>query len=625
LTDGYAFSPTAYHKSGDVTAWRRIADMPASVMAGEGFAIGQSHLFVVGGADGSLFHIADNLKDDHPGFPKTTWAYNTITNTWFKAGSIPQNHVTTQPTKWGDDYIIASGEVRPRTRTPDIWRITSVQTSASFATADYMVIVIYLLSLIGIGVFFSFRNKSTEDYFRGGQRIPWWAAGCSIFATMLSSLTFMSVPAKVYATDWVYFLINMSIIALAPFIIAFILPFFRSINATSAYEYLELRFNLAARLFASAFYILFQIGRMAIVMFLPALALTTVTPLSVEACILLMGVMSLIYCTLGGVEAVIWTDTLQTFVLLGGALLSFILIILNLAGGWGEFVTVGMADQKFHLINWDWSAGSFTSTALWVIVLGGIAQQLVPYSSDQGIVQRYMSVSSTKKAAQSIWTNAALSFFASLLFFGLGTGLYVFYKAFPGELDPTLQNDSVFPQFIAAELPVGLAGLVIAGVFAAAQSTVSTSMNSIATAFTTDFVRRFNLIGTERGYFRCAQSATLLAGILGTVFALLLASADVKSIWDTFMRVLGLLGGPMGGLFILGMFTVRANGKGAVAGAVLGTLAVALVQSHSSISVVLHTAIGLFTCVVTGYALSRVLPSQKTTDLNLTIHPNSRH
>lgn len=620
LNDGYAFSPTAYRKNPDDSPWRRIADAPVSVMAGEALAIGQSHIMVVGGADGSLFLTADDLKDQHPGFPHKTWGYNTITNTWFEAGTLPANHVTTQPTRWGDDYIIASGEVRPRTRTPVIWKVSTVQSASAFGGLDYAAITIYLLALIGIGVFFSFRNKSTDDYFRGGQRVPWWAAGCSIFATMLSSLTFMSVPAKVYATDWVYFPINMAIIALAPFIIAYILPFFRSINATSAYEYLEMRFNVVARLVASAFYIFFQIGRMAIVMFLPALALTTVTPISVEMCILLMGIMSLIYCTVGGVEAVIWTDTMQTVVLIGGALLSLILIMLNLDGGTAAFISQGMADQKFHAINWDWSPGSFTSTAIWVIVLGGIAQQFVPYASDQGVVQRYMSVESEKKAAQSIWTNAGLSFVASFLFFALGTGLYVFYQQFPQQLDPTLQNDSVFPQFIAAQLPAGLAGLVIAGVFAAAQSTVSTSMNSIATAFTTDFVRRFKLIKTEKGYFRCAQGVTLVAGILGTGSALVLATADVKSIWDTFMGLLGLLGGPMGGLFALGMFTRRTHGIGAVVGLVCGATAVAFVQNATTVSVVLHTAVGLFTCVVTGYLFSRLIPGPSKEISDLTVH-----
>lgn len=620
LRDTYSFSPSAHAKGAGAAAWRREADVPASVMAGVGFAVGQSHLFVVGGDDGEFFTQADAMRDQHPGFPRRAWGYHTITNTWFDAGPTPQNHVTTTAVRWGRDFVVATGEVRPRTRTPDIWRIASRTERPPFGALNYCAIGLYLGVLVAIGAYFARRNRSTDDYFRGGQRVPWWAAGCSIFATMLSSLTFMSVPAKVYATDWVYFLINLCIVALAPFIIAYVLPFFRATDATSAYEYLERRFNLFARLFASACYVLFQVGRMAIVMYLPALALATVTPLSVETCILLMGVLSLVYCTIGGVEAVIWTDTLQTFVLLGGALLSLLIIVFNLDGGAAHLLSTAQADGKLNLINWDWSAGSFATNALWVIVLGGLAQQLVPYSSDQGVVQRYMSVPSERLAARSIWTNAALSLIASLLFFALGTALYVFYKQHPLELDPGLQNDSVFPQFIASQLPAGLAGLVIAGVFAAAQSTVSTSMNSIATAFTTDFVRRFDLLKCEQGYLRCAQLATLVSGVLGTTAALVLARADVKSLWDTFMGVIGLFGGPMGGLFILGMFTRRAHGAGAVIGAVASALLVAFVQRATPVNVVLHTAIGVTACVVIGYVCSLLLPRRHDRTAGLTIH-----
>ncbi|MGI9543760.1 MAG: sodium:solute symporter family transporter, partial [Cyclobacteriaceae bacterium] len=559
LSDVYEFNPED-HQSGAESPWRQRANIPEARMAGTGIGVGQSHLFILSGADGTLHKQADNLKDKHPGFPKSIFGYHTITNTWFKAAEMPANQVTTHAFRWNEDVIIASGEIKPRTRSPQIWKIETTKTATPLGGVDIGAIVIYLMILIGIGLFFSFRNKSTEDFFRGGQRVPWWAAGCSIFATMLSSLTFMSVPAKTYATDWLYFFINMAIIALAPFIIYYILPFFRRIDATSAYEYLELRFNLAARLFGSASYILFQIGRMAIVMYLPSLALAAVTPISIEMSILLMGFLSIIYCALGGIEAVIWTDTLQTFVLLGGALLSLGLVVLNPDIGAREFFTIATENDKFQFVDWDWS---YTGTALWVVILGGLGQTLIPYSSDQGVIQRYMSVSSEKLAAKSIWTNAGLSFFATILFFAVGTALFVFYKKNPVALDPTFQTDAVFPLFIARQLPTGIAGIVIAGIFAAAQSTISTSMNSIATAFTTDFARRFDWVASEKGYLNLARMLTVIFGLLGTGFALLIAYADIKSLWDSFIGILGLFGGAMCGLFMLGIFTTRANGKGA--------------------------------------------------------------
>jgi SSS family transporter len=616
LTDVYEFNPDHY-RTGVGSPWRRRADMPAPRMAGTAASVGQSHLFVLGGADGSLYRQANELREQHPGFPRQILGYHTITDTWFEAGEMPANHVTTHAFKMQDDILIASGEIKPRVRSPQIWRISPVRTAATFGWINIGAIVVYLLILVGIGVYFSFRNKSTEDFFRGGQRIPWWAAGCSIFATMLSSLTFMSIPAKAYATDWLYFLINMCIIVLAPFIIHFILPFFRRIDATSAYQYLELRFNLAARLFGSASYILFQVGRMAIVMYLPSLALAAVTPISIEMSILLMGVLSIIYCTLGGVEAVIWTDTLQTFVLLGGALLSLLLVLLSPDIGAGEFFSVAFTEDKFRLADWRWD---YTSAVLWVVVLGGLGQTLIPYSSDQGVVQRYMSVSSEKKAAQSIWTNAGLSFFATLLFFSVGTALYVFYKKNPTALDPTYQTDAVFPLFIARQLPAGAAGIVIAGIFAAAQSTISTSMNSIATAFTTDFIRRFDLIGSERGYLRLARLLTVIFGVLGTGFALLIAYADIKSLWDSFIGILGLFGGAMCGLFMLGIFTTRANGPGALIGAVGGALCLWLVQQYTEVSFLLYATIGITATFVIGWTASLLFANAPKSLKDLTIY-----
>lgn len=616
LADVYEFNPDNY-RTGVGSPWRRRADMPAPRMAGTAAGVGQSHLFVLSGADGSLYQQANELREQHPGFPRQILGYHTITDTWFEAGEMPANQVTTHAFKVKDDILIASGEIKPRIRAAEIWKVSPIRTAATFGWINIGAIVLYLLILVGIGIYFSFNNKSTEDFFRGGQRIPWWAAGCSIFATMLSSLTFMSIPAKAYATDWLYFLINMSIIALAPFIIHFILPFFRRIDATSAYQYLELRFNLAARLFGSSSYILFQVGRMAIVMYLPSLALAAVTPISIEMSILLMGLLSIIYCTLGGVEAVIWTDTLQTFVLLGGALLSLLLIVFSPDIGAGEFFTVAFEENKFRLADWRWD---YTSAVLWVVVLGGLGQTLIPYSSDQGVVQRYMSVSSEKKAAQSIWTNAGLSFFATLLFFSVGTALYVFYKKNPTALDPTYQTDAVFPLFIARQLPAGAAGIVIAGIFAAAQSTISTSMNSISTAFTTDFVRRFDLISSERGYLRLARWLTVIFGLLGTGFALLIAYADIKSLWDSFISILGLFGGAMCGLFMLGIFTTRANGPGALVGAAGGALCLWLVQQYTEVSFLLYATVGIVATFVIGWIASLMFPKDTKTLRGLTIH-----
>ena len=632
LRDVYEFNPQQFDASAYdadkrlylgtgrfATPWQRRADVPQCVMAGPAGAVGQSHIFVLGGDTGRLAPKTDELKLDHPGFPKKIFAYHTITDTWIEAGEPPANQVTTPAVRWGDAIVVASGEIKPRVRTPQIWAVRAIEHKPTFGAVNFSVLVVYLLSMVGVGVFFASKNKNTDDYFRGGQKIVWWAAGCSIFATMLSSITYMAIPAKAFAQDMVYMLGNFMIPAVAPVAVFLALPFFRQIDATSAYEYLEKRFNRAVRLFASASFTLFHIFRMGIVMSLAALALATVTPLTPAQSVLIMGVLSILYCTMGGVEAVVWTDTIQTFVLLGGAILCLGLMLMESGESVGNFFSTAWTAGKFHVVNMHFDATS-ASLALWVVVIGGIGQNLSSYTADQAVVQRYMTTPDIRRAAGSIWTAAFLTVPASLLFFTLGAALFVFYKANPEKLDPTYLTDQILPLFIANEVPVGIAGLIVAGIFAAAQSTISTSMNSTATTVVSDFLRPFNMLKSERGYLNAARTVTFTFGVLGTMLGLLFIDPNNKSLFDSFIKVIGLFMGVLGGLFGLGVMTRRANAWGSLLGALAGATVMGLLPLYSQINGYLYAAMGIATCFVVGLLASLVLPSRKKSIDGLTIY-----
>ncbi|MBI1369542.1 MAG: sodium/solute symporter [Planctomycetes bacterium] len=613
LRDVYEFNPKT-------RAWRKRSDVPVCVMAGTGAAVGQSHLFVLSGADGSLFAKADELKDAHPGFPKRAWAYHTITDTWIDAGTTPMNQVTTPAVKWDGAMVIAAGEVRPRVRSSEVWRILPLEHGVAFGPINFAVLIVYLLAMVGVGVYFANKNTDTDDYFRGGQRIPWWVAGCSIFATMLSSITYMAVPATAYAQNWVLIVANFMIPAVAPLAVYVALPFFRRIDATSAYEYLSKRFNLPVRLFGSGLFTVFHIFRMGIVMSLAALALASVTPLSPVQGLLIMGLLSIIYCTLGGIEAVVWTDTIQTFVLLGGAMVCFVLVIIDIDGGLGRFFDIAMTDHKMHMVNFDFSETSYMTMAIWVVVLGGLGQNVSSYVADQAVVQRYMTTSDADTAARSIWMNAALTIPASFLFFGMGTALYVYYKLHPQQLDPTINTDQIFPLFISTRLPVGAAGLIVAGIFAAAQSTISTSMNSTATTLVTDFMRPFNLCRTERGYLNAGRTLTLALGVAGTIIGLLFVDASNRLRFASFLWIIGLFMGVLGGLFCLGILTRRANGLGAFIGVVSGVAAIIALNLYSHIHWYLYAPVGIVICFSIGYLASIVMPASPKNIDGLTIY-----
>jgi len=618
LTDGYRFRPDSGNPAKG--QWSKISDVPVPVTAAPtpAYSIGQTHFMIVGGEHGKYADRTMELRDKHPGFSKDIYAYHTITDTWTKFGKIPAGLVTATGVMWNNNYIIPSGEIRPGTRSPEILSINRKEFKSRFGILDYTTLILYLLALVGIGFYFSKKGKTTNDYFLGGGRLPWWASGLSIFATMLSAITFMAIPAKAFATNWVYILQNIPIFILAPLIIALYLPMYRRLNVSTAYEYLEKRFNLTVRLFGSAVFVLFHIGRMAIVLYLPAIVLTFVIPLlNVYTCLILMGILCTVYTFMGGIEAVVWTDSLQAIVLLGAALLSIIVIISGCKGGFSGFINTAIANNKFDVFNW---SGDTTVAAAWIVFVGGIFNTLGPYSSDQTIVQRYMTSKTEKQAAKSIWTNAIISMPASVLFFGVGTALYVYYKSNPQNLVPGLETDAIFPLFIVQQLPAGLTGFVLAGLFAACQSTLSSSLNSVSAVIVTDFYKRLNPQAKDSFCLRLAKVITIILGVAATLTAMFMVTSNIRSLWDVYLKILALFGGGLTGLFILGMFTKQANSFGALTGAVGSGIVLFWIQNYTRVSFFLYSLIGIAVCVGLGLVTSLIFKVQTNKIEGLTIY-----
>ena len=484
-----------------------------------------------------------------------------------------------------------------------------------FSWADIIVIILYFAALLCIGVFFSKRQKNANDYFKGGERIPWWAAGLSLFGTALSAITFMAIPAKAFSTDWSYMLFNVGIVLVAPVIMFIFIPFFRKLDITTAYQYLEIRFNSLIRVICSLAFIIFQVGRMGVVLFLPAIAINIVTGFNIFLCIALMGVFSILYTRMGGIEAVVWTDALQVVILLGGAIFAIFHIVAQIPGGWSETMTIAIDCSKLNLGDCSFD---FTNPTVWTVLIATCFTNLTMYGTDQSMVQRYLTTSSKKAAQKSVLTNALLTIPATIIFFFIGTVLFVFYKTYPTELSPAMENvDAVFPYYIYTNLPKGLIGLLISGIFAAAMSTLSGSMNSAATAFEVDirpklFPKSVMATGADdkRWELKRAKKTTMIIGVLSLLFAFLMATWDINSLWDEFNTILGLILGSMGGLFFLGMVTKRANAKGALIGMVVSIIVQALVARYTPVYLLLYTTVGFVTCFVVGYVASLFFPTK---------------
>lgn len=629
LYDAHVFNPTT-------NKWQVISHgehREFKVMAGTAFPVGASSIMFTSGSDGKLAmkeigikkrieqleiqlgngedvgemldmarkELTDHL-DNHSGFGNHIYGYNTISKEFYKVGELPQTgQVTTTAVNWGGDIIVPTGEIRPGVRTPEVLKIRINKDAKHLGIIDMLVIGLYFLTLAWMGYFFSKRQKSTEDYFKGGGRVPWWAAGLSIFGTALSAITFMAVPAKTFATDWSYFMLNMTIFLVAPVIVFWFIPFFRKLNVTTAYEFLESRFNLTIRLLGSLSFILYQIGRMGVVMFLPSIALNVVTGIDIFVCISLMGIVSMIYTIYGGIEAVIWTDVVQVIVLLGGAILSLVLMTSSIEGGVTGILEMARANDKFNILDLDMSLQRPT---VWVMLLGGIFANITTYGSDQTMVQRYLTTKTQKEAQKSVWTNAILTIPATLIFFFVGTTLFAFFKNYPITLNPTFENnDAIFPWYIVSELPTGVSGLLIAAIFAAAMSSLSSSMNSAATSYATDIHFRFGWY-KKTNELKLARKATLVIGIIGTLFAIMMATMDVKSLWDEFQKVLGLVIGSLGGVFLLGIFTKKANSIGVLIGIVVSVMVQVYVGITEPVHILVYSATGVVSCFLVGYLAS---------------------
>ncbi|MCF6286320.1 MAG: sodium/solute symporter, partial [Candidatus Hydrogenedentes bacterium] len=576
-TTGRIFLNDAYRFTNG-QGWKSLTGPPVPLLAAPAAPWGQAHIFVCSGDDGSLFEKSAALGDDHPGFPNTVWAYQTVTDTWVESGTIPEAYVTTQATIWEGRMVIPAGEDRPGHRGTRVFSGAPTGVAKGFSPLDYGAIALYFLVLVAMGFYFSRREKDTEAFFLGSRNIPWWAVGISIFGTSLSSITYLAIPATAYATNWVPILSNLGIVLVAPIVVFYYIPHYRKEPIATAYAYLENRFNLATRLYGSLIFILFQVGRMAIVLFLPAIALSAATGLNIRACILMMGVLATVYTVLGGIEAVIWTDVIQAVVLLFGALLALYLVVSNIDGGLSAALATAQDYDKFHTFNWTWD---MTTTAVWVCIVGQFFTMFYPYTADQTMVQRYLSTASERDARRAVWTNAILTIPVSFIFFGLGTALWAYFRSHPEQLDPNLKNDAILPLFIMAQFPAGLKGIIIAGVFAAAMSSLDSSMNSLASVFVNDYYRRFKANVTEASALRMARVLTVLLGAFGTVAALILAGMESTSLFSSYLKLLGLAGGGLAGIVALGMLTKRANGTGALIGALVSSVLVAPV-THST-------------------------------------------
>lgn len=472
----------------------------------------------------------------------------------------------------------------------------------SLPIIDLLVIALYLVGMVAVGIYFSRKNQSSgqqnaHQFTTASGKIPGWAIGMSIYATFLSSNTFLGVPGKAFGSNWNSFVFSLSMPLAAWVATRFFVPFYRHSGEVSAYTHLEHRFGPWARTYAVVCFLLTQLARMGSIFFGIALSLQALTGYPMATIMVVVGTCIIIYTVLGGMEAVIWTEVVQGVIKTAGALLILWLVVQGMSGGIDRIMSIGQADDKFSLGSF---SPDFTQSTFWVVLLYGFFMNLNNFGMDQNYVQRYHTTTSAREASRSIWLCVYLYVPASLMFFVIGSSLYAYYQANPDMLNavkwqvaaerlpggsqaaiqqlaatlkPADIGDKVMPHFMVNKVPAGLVGLIVAAILSAAMSTISSGMNASATVFSVDIYQRYIKSSlSSRQSMRLLYIATTVFGLLGMGTGI--AMIGIKSVLDVWWLLSGIFAGGMLGLFLLGIISRSTRNTEALTATLVGLLVI---------------------------------------------------
>lgn len=586
LDETWVFRPVPLEGT-EASGWKQMSNLPAGFLPVSAAPLGQSQVAVFG------------ESASHP--PQL---FHTLTDAWcaFDRAAGLQSPRAVR----GGAGLLALG--LDAAGQPAAAALTVPRSVRDLAVVDYVVIIVYFLAISGIGIYFSRKQDTSAEFSLGDRKIKWWAAGISMFATGASAISFMAIPALSFATSLIW-LFPLVVMIPAYFVTAYLIyPLLRRLEITSTYEYLERRFNRSLRVIASLQCILFQtLARTGIVLLLPSLAISSVTGLSVTTSVLVMGIVTTIYTAIGGFEAVIWTEVLQAALMLFAPLAIIWFCLAGLPGGFGEFVETGVEHAKFDLAIFSWDV---TVPAVWMLMLSGFLTSTVAPAGDQPLIQRIYSAP-LKEVRRVNATFTICGIIIGIMTYGMGIFIFAYFRANPGMMDPMAQNDQIVPIFVTQAMPSGFSGIIIAAIFAAAMSTVASSMNSVATIFTEDFYSKFRPQSTDGQRLLTLKLSSYIVGAIGTGVALFLAGQDLKSLMSVWIQFSALLGGGIVGVYTLGMFSRRANGFGAICGAVASVLITAAVKLYTDVHWAAYIPIAILSCMVIGYLCSLLSPQRK--------------
>ena len=473
---------------------------------------------------------------------------------------------------------------------------------------DWAIVAVYGVILVVIGVVASRKQNTTDEYFRGSRQLPWWAIGLSLIATSFSAASLLGGPGQGYSNGLLYLQTQIGDLIGFSLVIAIFLPFFVGLNLTTAYEYLEKRFDSKTRSLGSLCFLLFVIARLGGLLYAASLALSTVVGMPLSAAILLVGIVSIVYTVAGGIAAVVWTDVLQFGMIFVGLAAGIWAAAVGVPGGFGELWNIAGEAGKLQVINATWEPASIYSLPTAVFAYGVLAFAVA--GTNQQSVQRYVSCANEADGRKAIllgWFSGLVGVAATLI---LGALLFSFYSVNAG-LPADIPGDAILPYFIVNDVPNGASGLLVAAIFAAAMSSIDSALHSLATCMTVDFYERYSKAPlNESRSLRVAQGLIVLWGFLGIVSAFFVANQEADLL-QFLIEFTTMFVAPLLGLFLMGVLCPRINATGAFYGTVA---TVVLLTIGTNIGWLIfpgiwRSAIVAPTSILLGYLISLVGPA----------------
>ena len=477
-------------------------------------------------------------------------------------------------------------------------------------TLDYVIIVVFLIGTAAFGIISGGKQKTVKDYFLGSKEIPWWAVCFSIVAAVTRTLTFISIPGLAYLTNLNFLQVTFGYLIGRIIVAAILLPAYSKGELKTAYTFLENRFGGKTRSFASIIFLFTRTAADGVRLFATAIPLKLMLNIDYPLAIAIIAVITLVYTYTGGMKGVIWVDVMLMFIYLGGAILSAVYLLNLIPGGWGAVTTASLAGNKFSVFNLGFENGisGFFSQPYTLLggLIGGAFLSMASHGTDQLIVQRLLSTKSLRDGQKAIVGSGVIVIIHFAIFLLVGVMLYAFY----GKLD--FKSDEIFPLFIINVLPAGISGIIVAGLFAAAMSTLAGSMTSLASSTMHDlYIPFFGKNLDDQKQLRISRMFTIFwAGML--VISAILFMESSRAVVEIALSIASFTYGGLLGTFLLGILNKKAKQEDALAGFVAGIFIMISVISLKLVAWTWYTIIGVIATLLIGSLLNKLSDRRNT-------------